>query len=400
MIDLLIISNYWHFEFEKKSSRYITIANMASEDGMDVEVVTSNFYHTSKRKRTVFKEVLNSYAYKTTLIDEPGYKKNIDLKRIVSHNKFANNVVEYLKKRKRPDVIYLFVPPLSLGKKVVEFANKRNIPIVIDVLDLWPEAFGMLGPFPKLTVKFLWPMKSRADYIYKNADGVVAVSNTYVDRVMRINKKCKHPIAVYIGMELSVFDSCIKMHLKENQYINIVYIGMLGKSYDLRCAIEAIRILNMQGMKRIKLIVMGDGPLRSEFERAAKESNICYEFTGRLPYEIMVDRLANCDIALNVISHGAVQSIINKHADYLAAGLPVINNQEVAEFGNLLTEYECGINCENSNAHSLAEAIKQLADSKELRKKMGEKSRRLAEEKFNRENTYIEIIKYIREIKQ
>lgn len=399
-MDLLIISNYWHFEFEKKSSRYLTIANLASADGMDVEVVTSNFYHTLKSKRTISEEILNDYAYKTTFVDEPGYKKNIDLKRIVSHNKFANNVIEYLKCRKKPDVIYIFVPSLSLGKRVVEFANKMNIPIIIDVLDLWPEAFGMLSPLPDLTLKCLWIMKNRADYIYKNADGVVSVSNMYVDRVMRVNKKCKHPIAVYIGMELKVFDSCIKTRLKENQYINIVYIGMLGKSYDLGCAIEAIHILNMQGLNKLKFVVMGDGPLRSEFERTAKESNICYEFTGRLPYETMVNRLTNCDIALNVISHGAVQSIINKHADYLAAGLPIINNQEVAEFGDLLTEYECGINCENSNAYSLADAIKQLVYNEELRKTMGERARMLAEEKFNRENSYSEIIKCIREIKR
>lgn len=396
-MDLLIVSNYWHFEFEKKSSRYLTIANLAVDKGVDVEVVTSKFYHTQKKHRNISKDVLNKYTYKTTLIDEPGYKNNIDIKRVISHNKFADNVVKYLKNRKKADLIYLFVPSLSLGTRVVKFANTKNIPIIIDVLDLWPEAFGMLSPFPKLTLKCLWWMNKRADYIYENADGVIAVSNTYMNRVMRINNKCKNPIVTYIGMELKVFDKCVKSHIKDNELINVVYIGMLGKSYDLKCAIEAIHILQQNGITNLNLVVMGDGPLRNKFEQIAKEKKIRYEFTGRLSYEDMVNRLVKCDIALNVISHGAVQSIINKHADYLAAGLPIVNNQEIAEFGELLSEYECGINCDNNNAYSLALAIKELAENRELRSRMGKRARILAEEKFDRDKTYDEIIRCIRE---
>ena len=42
----------------------------------------------------------------------------------------------------------------------------------------------------------------------------------------------------------------------------------------------------------------------------------------------MVGMLGVCDIAVNSISKGAAQSIINKHGDYAAAGLPVVNTQE------------------------------------------------------------------------
>lgn len=395
-MDLLIISNYWHFEFEKKSSRYLSIANLATEAGINVEVVTSKFYHTTKHHRSIQKSVLDRYVYKSTLINEPGYKKNIDLRRIFSHKIFADNVVSYLNRRKKPNLIYLFVPTISLGSAVIKYANENNIPIIIDVLDLWPEAFGMLCPFPQLTLKLLSRMRKKADYIYRNANGIIAVSNTYLNRAMSVNQKCQEPIAVYIGIELSVFDNAIKVYSKDKAFIDVVYIGMLGKSYDLKCAIEAISILYQSGITNVRLVIMGDGPLKGEFEQYAKEKQICCEFTGRLPYEEMVNRLVNCDIALNVISRGAVQSIINKHADYLAAGLPVVNNQEIAEFGELINEYNCGINCENNNAVSLANAIKKLVLNESLRKTMGSRARILAEERFNRENTYHEIIRYIK----
>lgn len=392
-MDLLIVSNYWHFEWEKSSSRYLSIANMCADAGMDVEVVTSSFYHTTKQQRNVSQEELNNCKYKVTLISEPGYTRNVDPKRILSHKKFAKNVFQYLKSRKKPDVIYLFVPPLDLAEAVVSFANKNYIRIIIDILDLWPEAYNMILPFSKVSHFLLEPMRRKANRVYAGADDIVAVSETYVNRVMNVNKKCQNPISVYIGIELGLFDSFITDYHKDHRYIDVVYIGMLGKSYDLKCAIEAISILQQTGLTNVRLIVMGDGPLKKEFEQYAKYSQICYEFTGRLPYGDMVNRLVKCDIALNVISKGAAQSIINKHADYLAAGLPIVNNQEIAEFGNLLTRHNCGINCDNKNAVSLANAIKKLALDESLRKNMGNNARALAEDKFNREITYREIIR-------
>lgn len=38
-------------------------------------------------------------------------------------------------------------------------------------------------------------------------------------------------------------------------------------------------------MQNIKFIVMGDGPLKSEFEDYAREKNVNAEFLGRLEYE-------------------------------------------------------------------------------------------------------------------
>lgn len=39
----------------------------------------------------------------------------------------------------------------------------------------------------------------------------------------------------------------------------------------------------------------------------------------------MITYLANADIAVNPISKGLAQSIINKHSDYVASGLPVVS---------------------------------------------------------------------------
>lgn len=81
----------------------------------------------------------------------------------------------------------------------------------------------------------------------------------------------------------------------------------MGHSYDILLIMKAIKILNNQGIKNIKFIVMGDGPLKDDFEKFAKEKHINCEFTGRLEYEKMVGLLCSCDIAVNPIKKGSAE---------------------------------------------------------------------------------------------
>lgn len=393
MKDVLIISNYWHFESEKSSSRYLSIAKLLCKENISLEVVTSSFYHTQKKQREKM-NFLDSVEYKISLLHEPGYRKNISVKRIISHKVFTKNVVRYLKERKKPDLIYLFVPPLELGNAISMFAKKNGIKLIIDVLDLWPEAYNMILKNDLLNNAVFYFSKRKANKIYSRADKIVSVSNTYLKRALSVNRNDKTGLALYIGTELNVFDQ-FRQEKQESNQIIIVYIGMLGHSYDLKCAIEAMSLLNSQGYKNLKLLVMGDGPLLNSFKEYASKLNICSEFTGRLEYSEMVRKLCNCDIALNVISKGAVQSIINKHSDYLAAGLPIINNQEVPEFGEIIEKYRCGVNCINSDSQSLANALQKLIDDPVLRREMGRNSRFVAEELFDRNNTYSQITNLI-----
>lgn len=88
-----------------------------------------------------------------------------------------------------------------------------------------------------------------------------------------------------------------------------------------------------------------------------------------MDYGKRVGLLQACDIAVNPISSGAAQSIFNKHADYAAACLPVINTQENLEYRNQVNDYQMGLNCKNNNSIDLADKISVLIKDANLRKK-------------------------------
>ena len=391
-MDIVIVSQYLRdIEcFESNNSRFVYIAKLlAMSKNNNVEIITSDYNHTKKEK---FNKIGKLDGVKITACHEPGYPKNVCLKRFNSHKKLSKNIKEYLEKRKKPDIIYCAIPSLAVGKIVAQYAEKNGVRFVIDIQDLWPEAFKMVFKIPLLSNAIFYPMKRQANYIYKCADDIIAVSDTYRDRATSVNKKYKNKLTVFLGTNLEYFDKCKEENIKHynDNIIRIAYIGTLGHSYNIKTIIDALELLK-EKYNNLNFIVMGSGPLKNQFEAYAKDKNINCEFTGRLEYPEMVGTLCSCDIAVNPITHGAAQSIINKVGDYAAAGLPVINTQENLEYRNLVEKYNIGYNCENSNKQDIANKIEILIKDKKLRKELGNNNRKLAEEKFDRRITYTKI---------
>lgn len=392
MKDIIIIANFCRDFSESDNGRFSYLGRLLSTDN-DVEIITSDFYHGAKKKR---EELTTTWPFKITFISEPGYNKNVCLRRFYSHWILSRNIANYLRKRKKPDVIYCAVPSLDVADAAADFAKKNGVKFIIDIQDLWPEAFRMVFNMPIISNILFAPMERQANKIYASADDIVAVSQTYADRALMAKGKSQKATVVFLGTVLANFDKLRKNSpsmKKPNDEIWMGYIGTLGHSYDLTCVMDAMELLRKEGaMYNLRLIVMGDGPLRERFQDYAKSRKLPIFFTGMLPYSVMVPQLCECDFAINPIIHGAAGSIINKVGDYAAAGLPVINTQECYEYQNLIEKYSCGINCQCGSAEGIVNAIKRLSSDKSFSQKMGLNNRRLAEECFDRTDTYPQII--------
>ncbi|MGQ3376828.1 glycosyltransferase family 4 protein [Priestia endophytica] len=397
MKDILIIAHFTQVPGEQGNGRFNYITDMLVSKGYKVEIVTTQFSHRFKKARKVSKEQINKLDYKLTMLRETGYKKNVSLKRFYSHHIFGKSLQKYLGERKKPDLIYCAIPSLDAGYIAAKYAKKNNIKFIIDIQDLWPEAFKLVFNVPFLSNVIFSPMSYLANYIYNVADEVIAVSQTYVDRGVNASKKLQSGTSVFLGTDLGYFDQLAidsKVE-KPNKEVWLAYIGTLGHSYDLISVIDALHKLKLEGIRNIKFIVMGDGPLKQKFMDYAHQKNVYCEFTGRLQYPEMVRKLIKCDFAVNPISKGSAASIINKVGDYAAAGLPVLNTQESKEYRDLLDQYAAGLNCANNDYKNLADAMLKLYNDLDLTREMGNNNRRLAREKFDRKYSYELIVSII-----
>ena len=102
-------------------------------------------------------------------------------------------------------------------------------------------------------------------------------------------------------------------------------------------------------------------------------------------------------VGVNAIVEGAAQSITNKHADYAAAGLAVINSQSSAEYRKYIEDYNFGINTEPGSVSSMYQAIDILYKDTDKLNNMKLKSREFAVKYMDRDITYPKLIEWIME---
>ena len=388
---IFILANFTRALDGETTGRFSFLASEFAKRGHKVKLVISDFYHGTKSLRP--EPHYEKYNFEIIKCHEPGYKGNVSLQRLWSHYVWGKNVAKYLNSTDKPDVIYCAVPSLTVAVEAAKFCSQNAVKFVLDVQDLWPEAFKMVIK-QKILQPIFKPMEWYVNRAYKGADLPIGVSETYVQRVLSVNKKTKSGVAVFLGTDGRNFNEASIRYTKNycDDIVRLCYIGSLSQSYDINMVIDAVAKASKLTSKKIRFIVVGDGVYKSDFEKHAKHMNVDCVFTGRKDYPEMVGELCSSDIVINPIRKGSAASIINKVGDYAMSGKPVINTQECEEYRQLLDNYNCGINCTCGDSDEVAAAIVKLAEDSKLREEMGRNSAMLGHDKFDRQYTYPKII--------
>lgn len=398
MKKIWVIAPFTEINTLKNRDRFQYIANELSKN-YETHLFTSDFIHIEKKYCN--KEVKNKYSYNVHLIHEIGYKKNISIRRAISHISFALNLRKKIKELEKPDLIYCAYPMMTSAFFMENYAKKNKIPFILDIQDTWPESISAGINTDNYIVKLLmYPFTLYANAIYRKADLIIGVSETYVERGRVKNCKSKEFISVYIGAEGNKFDNIVVKDLKGSKdEMWITYIGTLSHSYDIMTAIKAFDLLKENS--NIKLQILGEGPELEILKEEAKNLKLLDKtifFRGMLPYEEMISYLKNSDVALNAIKGKALQTITNKFGDYVSAGLPILNCCSSQEVLNLIQSKKLGLNYISKNPESLKEKILEILKAKEKLGEYSENCKKFAKEKFDRKESYKIIFGKIKKI--
>ena len=378
---------------EKGYTRFRYLCEFLVKKGYEVDLITTTFQHWEKKQRDLESVDQKSYPFGIKFIYEPGYRKNIDLRRVRSHKIAAENLRKLLEKEGYYDLIYAEIPPNDVALAAAEYAHRNKIPFVADVNDLWPEAMRMVFDIPIVSDLLFYPLKRDAEKVYSLTSGVIGTSDEYRDRPFLNQKRDVLKETVYVGNEISVFDREAEQHAdevqKEEGTFWVTYAGTIGTSYDIRTMVLAAEELMKQGKTKIRFQILGDGPTREMLENLAKERKIQnVKFTGYVPYEQMAAYLVKSDVLINSFVRKAPQSIVTKIGDYLAAGKPMINTCMSPEFRKKVEQDGFGINIEPEDVRELVNAVEWVYENEAERNDMGNRARKIAEEQFDRPVSY------------
>ncbi len=394
MKNIAIVTLAVALENEKGYSRFRFLSNLLS-DYYNVNLITSTFQHWEKRQRNKEKIESLKEKYSISLAYEPGYKKNVDIRRFYSHRVAVKNIIRILN-RNQYDLIYCIIPDNHMAAEIGKYAKKKGIRYIVDVEDLWPEAMEMVSPFPKLINRILLSIfRKDAKIAYECADAFVGTSDEYRDvPKLKYDILGKNAITVYVGCDLDDFDSGVeeykeKIEKDENEFW-VTYAGNLGSSYDIPTLIRVGQELFKQ-YPNVKIKILGGGPLENDFRQIAQEAKCNVEFVGYTPYRKMAAYLVKSDVLINSFVKKAPQSIVTKVGDYLAAGKPMINTLTSPEFRAKVDNDGFGVNVDAENVEELKEEVVKMYMDKKLCATMSYNARRIAEDQFDRKKSYLAI---------
>jgi len=335
-------------------------------------------------------ESIASVGFDIHLIDEPGYRRNVSLARLYSHSIFVKNFAEWFTRARRGaefDLVYSAYPLVStnifLGDLKVDYGFK----LIVDVQDVWPEAISAAIPvLARLPARWI-PFSKRANRAYRAADGLVAVSHTYLKRAMNANRGVPGKVT-YIGSDATVIEG-IAAEPWTKAGIHFVYIGTLSHSYDMETVVCGFAKLKQSGRSYF-LHILGDGPHANDLKKIAPDN---VTFYGFLPYVRMVALAKSADVFVNAIKAESRTTITNKVSDYIVMGKTIVNSQTTPEVREFLSQVGAIDYCSGDVDSFVAAA--ELAVKAAGNKLIYAESADALRSAFSRERSYPELISFI-----
>jgi len=264
----------------------------------------------------------------------------------------------------------------------------RGKPFVFEVRDLWPELPRALG----LRNPFLLGGMSLLEFLgYRSADACIGLSPGIVEGI-RSRADERLPVAMIPnGSDLELFNPAKRAKLAlpgigPDDFV-AGFTGAHGIANGLDALLDVAMELKRRGDTRVKLAFIGDGKEKERLAAKATELGLtnCLFFPP-VPKTELGAITASLDCGLMVLKDIPAfyrGTSPNKFFDYIAAGIPVVNNYP-GWLAGLITEHRCGIVVPPGNVAAFADALQRLAADPAGRRAMGAAARGLAEKEFPR----------------
>jgi len=279
---------------------------------------------------------------------------------------------------KKPDVMYVYHPPITVGFAAAVIGFLRQTPFVYDIQDMWPDTVMASGMTSNSAVIALLERLCR--FVYRRSSHITVnspgIKETLVERGVLLDKID----VIYNWCDETVFtvdsEHCLRLASGPAKF-TIVFAGTMGTAQGLDSVLEAARLC-LRTVPMAEFVFIGGGVDRTRLERMAVAMNLNnVRFVPRQPMNAMNRILAGSDVLLVHLKDEPLFRITipSKIQAYLASGRPLLVAVR-GEAADLVKESQAGMVCEPGNAHSIAQAVAKLADlSRERLTDMGRNGR-------------------------
>lgn len=316
------------------------------------------------------------------------YSNNDDfLKRVFTFAKFSLRSIGLVFSEKY-DLLFATTTPLTAGIPGIFARWLRRKPFVFEVRDLWPELPKAMGVITNPVVLGAMSLLEWASY--RSAHRCIGLSPGIVEGIAARGVAKKRIELVPNGCDLTIFAAEQTPWRPESvkpDDLMAVFTGTHGMANGLDAVLDAASELKKRNRTDIKLVLVGQGKLKPQLvERAKQEELANVIFQAPVSKSRLAGLMASADLGLQILANVPAfyyGTSPNKFFDYIAAGLPVLNNYP-GWLAGMIKEHGCGFAIEPEHPQAFADALEQAANNREQLVEMGINGRRLAEKEFDR----------------
>lgn len=305
-------------------------------------------------------------------------EKNISTIELKKRNLLIIKEIRKIIDRERPNIIHAHGTRAAIWLRLA-IIGLKNKPRIIYTL----HGFHLIRR--KLFIRWLLLIFER--FLNHWIDVLVCVSESDKKLVLKYKTIPKNKIVVIKnGIDIEKFQTTqqeiddLKNKLRlENNFV-LTTIGRLHQQKDFSTILRALKLILFQ-IKDIKLLIIGEGPLRKFLEREVKNLNL----------ELYVKFLGACQNIPTLIKLSDLIILSTKWEglplvplEVGASKKPIIAS-DINGVRETIINGETGYLFKSSSEKILAEKILELLKSKDLREKTGEKAFKFVSKNFSKE---------------
>jgi glycosyltransferase involved in cell wall biosynthesis len=384
------------------------LAEQFSLKGSEVIWWSSTYLHYEKRYVSGVQQTLqvNPKLTLKLLHSSNGYRKNISFKRI----RYSNDLGRLFRKQSRlegePDIIYCSWPLIDFAYEAVKYAQKFDIPVVIDIRDFWPDIF--MQPFPKwlqpivrLGINFL--LERKVCYVMKSADSIVGVipkALEFAESYGRELKSTDHVVHLaYDNSPVSEEESRKAEEFWGQQGLNkgqciVSYIGTISNRIgDFDTLVQAAEKCTDPS---IVFVFCGVG---NYFEALRHKTNhlknvILPGYRNKAELQHLL-KISTFGLLAYRNTEDFIDALPNKFGEYLSQGLIILTSLKGAS-RQILERKNCGRYYDS--AESLLDTISNINESPHLIEEMTGNALRLFKNEFVASKVYDDFYLFLKEL--
>ncbi len=309
------------------------------------------------------------------------------------------------KDSRNADIIYISSTPPIKGAIVSIIKKIRNIPIVYNLQDIFPDSLVGSG----LTTKgsLLWKIgRLIEDFTYRNVDKIIVISEEFKQNIIAKGVDESKIEVIYNWVDEN---KVIPISRKNNKLFDelglsrdlfyIVYAGNLGHAQNLEIIIQAACIL--KNYEKLKFLIFGSGGLENELKNLSKNyhlNNLRFFPIQNTEKISEVYSLGNASVVSCKPGLGK-SAMPSKTWNIMSSGTAILANFDSGtELQRIIEDNKVGIFSDAGNIDEFISAVLKLFNDKAITKEMGINGRKFILNNLTRERgttKYVEVMKSV-----